>query len=167
MAEIRGDTVRINSDKVERQTGKLRGRWGVGKPNDAVVEARRRARERRIAMETDRQQRDDRVDTATAAVILATSDIASAGASAAAAKSAARETYEAAAAAADRACADIVGHQEGVIGAAVRALIGEKLAAVQVAELTGLTAAEVRRFGRVNENGRRTDVAGTADSSRE
>lgn len=51
---------------------------GMGKAGDGATDAKEQARARRIEMETDWQQLDDRIDEATAAVIVALAEIASA-----------------------------------------------------------------------------------------
>lgn len=88
----------------------------MGKVGNAAIEARQRARERRLAMEKGRQERDDRIGSATTAVILVAADIADARAAAAAALA----VYPAAGAAADKVDVHSVAEQEQRIGAAVR-----------------------------------------------
>lgn len=133
---------------------------GMGKVGNASIEAKEQARTRRIEMEKDRQQRDDRIDEATAAVIVARAEIASARASADASNAAARENFEATVNATAQAEAATIAQQQASIDAAVRRLLAEKLTAHQVAQLTEMTPAAVRSI--VRDAGR---ASGTNDSA--
>ena len=120
----------------------------MGKVGNASIEAKEQARARRIEMEKDRQQRDDRIDEATAAVIVARAEIATARELATRSAAAARAHFEATAAEIDDAATSTVARHQQAIDAAVRILIGEKLTASQTAQLTDLTPADVRRICR-------------------
>lgn len=129
----------------------------MGKIGNASIEAREVARARRIELERDRQQRDDRIDDATAAVIVARAEIATVRQSAAASNAAARANFDASVIATDQAAASAVAEQQEAIAAAVHRLIGEKLTARQIAMLTELELADVRQTVRGHaETGART-----------
>lgn len=121
----------------------------MGKVANAAVKARETARARRVALEADRQAADERIDAATAEVILAGEDIAEAGHVRSAAVEAARKVFDASVAAADAAAAETVAGAEARIGGSIRALAAEKLTGARIAELIELTPAEVRRLSKV------------------
>lgn len=125
------------------------GVLGLGKVANAAVKARETARARRVALEADRQAADERIDEATAEVILAGEDIAEAGRSRDAVVDAARKVFDAAVAAADAAAAEAVAGAEARIAGSLLALAAEKLTGARIAELTELTPAEVRRLSKV------------------
>ena len=120
----------------------------VGKVGNASVEAKEQARARRIEMEIERRERDERVDDATAAVIVACADFAAARDLADALNAAARAQLEATVAANDEAAAAVVADSRRRIAGALGRLAAERLTPSQVARLTGLAPGEVRRIVR-------------------
>jgi len=120
----------------------------VGKVSNAAVQAKVRARERRMLLETDRQAQEDRIDEATAAVIVAVDEIDAAQSARTAAATAAQAVFDAAVAAADAAAAASVSAAELRIGVSLRALAAEKLPGSRIAELTELSAVDVRRLSK-------------------
>lgn len=120
----------------------------VGKVSNAAVQAKVRARERRMLLETDRQAQEDRIDEATAQVIVAVDEIAAAQTTRAAAVAAAQAVFDSAVAAADAASAASVSAAELRIGVSLRALTAEKLPGSRIAELTELSAVDVRRLSK-------------------
>lgn len=96
----------------------------MGKVTNSAVEARRRAKERRIKLYEDRAAKDERIEAAAAAFFVAQTD---------------RESALAALAAADVALAG-----------QVRALVDDEgLTVAQAAELLDVESAEVRRLAKV------------------
>ncbi len=120
----------------------------VGKVSNAAVQAKARARERRMLLETHRQAQEDRTDEATAEVIVAVDEIAAAQAARTAAVAAAQAVFDAAVVAADAAAAAAVSAAELRIGVSLRALAAEKLPGSRIAELTELSSADVRRLSK-------------------
>ena len=121
----------------------------MGKVTNAAVRAREQARARRLALDADRQAREDRIDAATAEVILAGDQITAARETRDAAVAAAQRVFDAAVSAADDQAGTAVAAAERQIGAAVVALAGEKLTGSRIAELTELSAGEVRRLSKL------------------
>jgi len=118
----------------------------MAKSSGTAVEAREVARQRRIGLDVDRIEREDRIDTATALVIVAQGQIEAAAATAQAAKDTAAGIYEAAAAHADTVAAAASTAAQLVIGEAVRAILADKVPVSQVATLTELSQSDVRRY---------------------
>lgn len=136
----------------------------VGKVGNASIEAKEQARARRIEMEKERQQRDDRIDEARAAVIVARAEMAAARELAARSAAAARAQFEATSAQIDEAVTATVARHRQAIDAAVRILVGERLTAAQTAQLTDLMPAQVRRICR--GSGTDSPPTGTATRAR-
>lgn len=120
----------------------------VGKVSNAAVEAKTRARARRLLLETDRKAQEDRIDEATAAVIVAVDEIDAARSIRTAATAAAQAVFDAAVKAAADAEQAAVSAAEYRIGESLRALAAEKLPGSRIAELTELSAVEVRRLSK-------------------
>ena len=120
----------------------------VGKVSNAAVQAKARARERRMLLETDRQAQEDRIDEATAEVIVAVEEIDAAQSARTAAVAAAQAVFDAALAAAQAAASEAVSAAELRIGVSLRALAAEKLPGSRIAELTELSSADVRRLSK-------------------
>jgi hypothetical protein len=135
---------------------------GLGKVTNAAVKARETARARRLALDADRQAQDERIDAATAEVILAAEAIAAAGQVRDAAVEAARAVFDAAVAAADQAAAEAVAEGQVRIGRSLRALAAEKVAAARIAELTELSQADVRRLSKVGAPARAAEPVALA-----
>lgn len=96
----------------------------MGKVTNSAVEARRRAKERRIKLYEDRAAKDERIETAAAAFFVAQTD------------------REAALAALDAADTALAGH--------VRSLTDDEgLTTTQTADLLDVDAAEVRRLAKL------------------
>lgn len=96
----------------------------MGRKTNSAVEARKLARERRMKLDADRAERDERIEAAAAAVFVAQAD---------------RDDALAAVAAADAA-----------IAGSVRALIDDEgLTQQQTGDLLGLDAPEVRRLAKL------------------
>lgn len=118
----------------------------MGKTTNAAVQARERARARRLALEKDEQAQKDRIDEANADVIVAQDEVAAATDQRDAEVRTAQAAFDAAVTAADRKAAAVIGKAEPRIGVALRRLLAEKLSAARIAELTELPQAEVRRL---------------------
>ena len=118
----------------------------MGTKTNAAVSKRQgaaeKAREARIKLYRDRDARDARVEAATADVFTAQEDIAVAGEELAAVKLAAAATI----AAAEAQHRSAVQSGEAAVSAALRKLTEEKLSAAEIAELTSLPPADVRRL---------------------
>ena len=126
----------------------LRERVVMAKPSSAAIAAQEKARARRLAMEQDRVARDERIDGATAAVIVASAEMDAARTESEQTKATARQAYEAALAEADTVLASALASGEAMITDAVKRLVAEKLSTGQIAELTELTTTQVRRLGK-------------------
>lgn len=111
----------------------------MGKVTNSAVEARRRAKERRIKLYEDRAAKDERIETAAAAFFVAQTD---------------REAALAALAAADAALAG-----------QVRALTDDEgLTIAQTADLLDIEAAEVRRLVKLNADAAAKGAATPGDA---
>jgi len=141
-------TGRKVNDRLANRSTAPEGGWVVGKVTNAAVQAKQRARERRLLLETDRQAQEDRIDEATAAVIVAVEEIDTAQSARAAVIAAAQAVFDAAVTAADDTAAAVVSGAESRIGASLRELAAEKLPGSRIAELTELSAVDVRRLSK-------------------
>ena len=119
------------------------------KSNGAIAKrqsAAEKAREARLRLYLDRDARDARVEAAAAQVFTAQDGLAAAGETLAAVRSAAAASI-AAAESEHRAAVDA---GEAAMSAGLRALTVEKLTPADIAELTSLPDAEVRRLRKLS-----------------
>jgi len=114
----------------------------VGKVTNAAVQAKQQARERRLRLEMDRRAQDDRIDEATAAVIVSVDEVGAAQSARATTIAAAQAVFDTAVAAADRVVSVVVAAAEQRIGVSQRALAAAKLPGSRIAELTEMSAAD-------------------------
>jgi len=118
----------------------------MGKTTNEAVTARETARKRLAALNVDRAARDARIEAAAAKVITAAGKVTDATAAADAARADARAGYEAALSKIDATCAAAVGKAEPAVAAGLVELTAEKLSPADVAALTDLPIAEVKRL---------------------
>jgi len=123
------------------------GRVGeVGKTTNDAVTARETARKRLLALNADRAARDARIEAAAAKVITTAGKLTAATAAADAARVETRTGYEAALTRIDGTYAAAVGKAEPAVAAGLVELTAEKLSPADVAALTDLPVAEVKRL---------------------
>ncbi|WP_188944621.1 hypothetical protein [Nakamurella endophytica] len=118
----------------------------MGSKTNRAVTARQQARQRWAALTADRAARDSRIEEAAAAVIDAAEQLAAITGHAAEERAAAHAAYDAAVAKIDRAENDALGAAEPALAAGLAALTGEGVKAADIASLTGLPLADVRRL---------------------
>ncbi len=123
------------------------GRVGeVGKTTNDAVTARETARKRLLALNADRAARDARIEAAAAKVITTAGKLTDATAAADAARAEARTGYEAALNRIAATYAAAVSKAEPAVAAGLVELTAEKLSPADVAALTDLPVAEVKRL---------------------
>jgi len=118
----------------------------VGKTTNDAVTARETARKRLLALNADRAARDARIEAAAAKVITTAGKLTAATAAADSARAEARTGYEAALTRIDATRAAAVGKAEPAVAAGLVELTAEKLSPADVAALTDLPVAEVKRL---------------------
>jgi hypothetical protein len=118
----------------------------LGKTTNEAVTARDTARKRLLALNADRAARDARIEAAAAKVITTAGKLTDATAAADAARADARTGYEAALTRIDATYAAAVGKAEPAVAAGLVELTAEKLSPADVAALTDLPSAEVKRL---------------------
>ena len=118
----------------------------MGKTTNDAVNARETARKRLLALHADRAARDARIEAAAAKVITAAGKLTDATAAADAARADARTTYEAVLAKIDATRAAAVSRAEPAVATGLVEMTAEKLSPADVAALTDLPVAEVRRL---------------------
>ena len=132
----------------------------MGKGTNTAIDAREKARQRRLALERDEQAAKDRIDAATAEVIVAQGDLTESESVRAAAVAAAQAAFDAAVATAAKAAGTVRDRAERRIGAALRKLAAEKQSTGRIADLTELSPAEVRRLSQVGKDTSEPKAAG-------
>ena len=118
----------------------------MGKTTNEAVNAREKARKRLLALNADRAARDTRIETAAAKAITAAERTTTARTEADAARADARLAYEAALTKIDAAEQSARGKAEPAVAAALAELAAEKLSAGDIAALTDVPVADVRRL---------------------
>jgi len=118
----------------------------LGKTTNEAVTARDTARKRLLALNADRAARDARIEAAAAKVITTAGKLTDATAAAESARADARTAYEAALSKIDATYAAAVGKAEPAVAAGLVELTAEKLSPADVAALTDLPSAEVKRL---------------------
>ncbi len=118
----------------------------MGKTTNEAVTARDTARKRLLALNADRAARDARIEAAAAKVITTAGKLTDAAAAAESARAEARTGYEAALTRIDATYAAAVGRAEPAVAAGLVELTAEKLSPADVAALTDLPSAEVKRL---------------------
>jgi len=118
----------------------------MGKTTNEAVTARDTARKRLLALNADRAARDARIEAAAAKVITTAAKLTDATAAAESARAEARTGYEAALSKIDATYAAAVGKAEPAVAAGLVELTAEKLSPADVAALTDLPSAEVKRL---------------------
>jgi len=118
----------------------------MGKTTNEAVTARETARKRLLALNADRAARDARIEAAAAKVITTAGKLTDAAAAADSARAEARTGYEAALSKIDATYAAAVSKAEPAVAAGLVELTAEKLSPVDVAALTDLPSAEVKRL---------------------
>ena len=118
----------------------------MGKTTNDAVNARETARKRLLALNADRAARDARIEAAAAKVITTAAKVTDATAAADAARTDARTAYEAALSKIDATHAAALGKAEPAVAAGLMELATEKLSPADVAALTDLPIAEVKRL---------------------
>jgi len=118
----------------------------MGKTTNDAVAARETARKRLLALNADRAARDARIEAAAAKVITTAGKLTDATAAADSARADARTGYEAALTKIDATRAAAVGKAEPAVAAGLVELTAEKLSPADVAALTDLPVAEVKRL---------------------
>jgi len=113
---------------------------------DTSVTARETARKRLLALNADRAARDARIEAAAAKVITTAGKLTDAAAAADSARAEARTGYEAALSKIDATRAAAVAKAEPAVAAGLVELTAEKLSPADVAALTDLPVAEVKRL---------------------
>jgi len=124
----------------------LGGGGVVGKTTNDAVTARETARKRLLALNADRAARDARIEAAAAKVITTAGKLTDATAAADAARAEARTGYEAALNRIAATYAAAVSKAEPAVAAGLVELTAEKLSPADVAALTDLPVAEVKRL---------------------
>jgi len=118
----------------------------MGKTTNDAVTARETARKRLLALNADRAARDARIEAAAAKVITTAGKLTDATAAADAARADARTGFEAALTRIDATRAAAVSKAEPAVAAGLVELTAEKLSPADVAALTDLPVAEVKRL---------------------
>lgn len=118
----------------------------MGKTTNEAVTARETARKRLLALNADRAARDTRIEAAAAKVITTAAKLTDASAAAESARADARTAYEAALTRIDATYTAAVSKAEPAVAAGLVELTAEKLAPADVAALTDLSLADVRRL---------------------
>ena len=118
----------------------------MGKTANDAVNARETARKRLLALNADRAARDARIEAAAAKVITTAGKLTAATAAAESARTDARTAYEAALSKIDATRAAAVSKAEPAVAAGLVELTAEKLSPADVAALTDLPVADVKRL---------------------
>ena len=118
----------------------------MGKTTNDAVTARETARKRLLALNADRAARDARIEAAAAKVITTAGKLTDATTAAESAGADARTAYEAALAKIDATRAAAVSKTEPAVAAGLVELTAEKLSPADVAALTDLPVADVKRL---------------------
>ena len=118
----------------------------MGKTTNDAVNARETARKRLLALNADRAARDARIEAAAAKVITTAAKVTDATAAADAARADARTAYEAALSKIDATRAAAIGKAEPAVAVGLMELATEKLSPADMAALTDLPVAEVKRL---------------------
>ena len=118
----------------------------VGKSGNAAVDARGKARERLRKLNADRAARDARIEEATAAVIDAADRHADAARAADAERETAQKALQVELARIEKSQAAAQRRTEPAMAAGLAALASEKVSPADMATLTGLSPADVRRL---------------------
>ncbi len=118
----------------------------MGKTTNEAVTARETARKRLLALNADRAARDARIEAAAAKVITTAGKLTDATAAAQSARADARAGYEAALTRIDATYAAAVSKAEPAVAAGLVELTAEKLSPADVAALTDLPSADVKRL---------------------
>jgi hypothetical protein len=118
----------------------------MGKTTNDAVNARDKARKAMLRLHADRAARDTRIEAITTRAITAASQITAAATTADAARSDARLAYEATLTKIDTAHQSARGKAEPAVTAALAELKTEKLSLEEIAGLTEIPVAEVRRL---------------------
>ena len=118
----------------------------MGKTTNDAVNAREKARKRLLALNVERAARDTRIENAAARAITAAERVAAAASDANMARAEARVAYEAALTKIDAAEQSARSKAEPAVTAALVELAAEKLAVGDIAALTDVPLADVRRL---------------------
>ena len=118
----------------------------MGKTANDAVTARETARKRLLALNADRAARDARIEAAAVKVITTAGKLTDATAAADSARADARTAYEAALSKIDASRAAAVSKAEPAVAGGLIELTAEKLSPADVAALTDLPVAEVKRL---------------------
>jgi hypothetical protein len=138
------------------------GEKAMGKTTNDAVNAREKARKAMLRLNADRAARDTRIEAITARTITASSQITTATTTADAARADARLAYEAMLTKIDAAQQSARGKAEPAVTTALTELKAEKLTLEEIAGLTEIPVAEVRRLLKSAPVGTRTAAAGVA-----
>jgi hypothetical protein len=122
------------------------GKKAMGKTTNDAVNARDKARKAMLRLNADRAARDTRIEAITARTITASSQITTAATTADAARADARLAYEAMLTKIDAAQQSARSKAEPAVTAALTELKAEKLTLEEIAGLTEIPVAEVRRL---------------------
>lgn len=117
----------------------------MGKTSNESVTARERARQKLATLNADRAAKDRRIEDATTQVLAALDRVGQVDDTHAAAVAAARAVFDAAVAKADAAREKSRAGHDAAVTAAVVALRADGVSAADIADLTGLSRAEVSR----------------------
>lgn len=118
----------------------------MGKTTNDAVNAREKARKAMLRLNADRAARDTRIEEVTARAITAASQLTASATTADAAQAAARLAYEAMLTKIDAAQQSARNKAEPAVTAALAELKAEKLTLEEIAGLTEIPGAEVRRL---------------------